>query len=50
RNYQVYHPKEEFDFTIEIKPGMEPISKAPYRMTTTKLVELKTQLQELLSK
>ncbi|KAH9328323.1 hypothetical protein KI387_000431, partial [Taxus chinensis] len=43
-------PKREFDFTIEIKPGMEPISKAPYQMTTTELVELKAQLQELLSK
>ncbi|KAH9294176.1 hypothetical protein KI387_040622, partial [Taxus chinensis] len=43
-------PKREFDFTIEIKPGTEPISKAPYRMTTTELVELKAQLQELLSK
>ncbi|KAH9306356.1 hypothetical protein KI387_010760, partial [Taxus chinensis] len=43
-------PKREFDFTIEIKLGTEPISKAPYRMTTTELVELKAQLQELLSK
>ncbi|KAH9295055.1 hypothetical protein KI387_038643, partial [Taxus chinensis] len=43
-------PKREFDFTIEIKPGTEPISKAPYRMTTTELVELKAQLQELLTK
>ncbi|KAH9293123.1 hypothetical protein KI387_041674, partial [Taxus chinensis] len=43
-------PKWEFDFTIEIKPGTEPISKAPYRMTTIELVELKAQLQELLSK
>ncbi|KAH9328322.1 hypothetical protein KI387_000430, partial [Taxus chinensis] len=43
-------PTREFDFTIEIKPGIEPISKAPYRMTTTELVELKAQLQELLSK
>ncbi|KAH9304026.1 hypothetical protein KI387_008430, partial [Taxus chinensis] len=43
-------PKREFDFTIEIKPGTEPISKAPYRMTTIELVELKAQLQELLSK
>ncbi|KAH9327286.1 hypothetical protein KI387_007464, partial [Taxus chinensis] len=43
-------PKREFDFTIEIKLGTEPISKAPYRMTTTELVELKAQLQELLTK
>ncbi|KAH9290915.1 hypothetical protein KI387_035032, partial [Taxus chinensis] len=43
-------PKREFDFAIEIKPGTEPISKAPYRMTTIELVELKAQLQELLTK
>ena len=43
-------PRREFDFAIEIKPGTEPISKAPYRMTTIELVELKAQLQELLIK
>ncbi|KAH9294770.1 hypothetical protein KI387_038358, partial [Taxus chinensis] len=30
-------PKREFDFTIEIKSGMEPISKEPYQMTTIEL-------------
>ncbi|KAH9304904.1 hypothetical protein KI387_009308 [Taxus chinensis] len=43
-------PKREFDFTIEIKLGTEPISKAPYRVTTLELVELKAQLHELLTK
>ncbi|KAH9296192.1 hypothetical protein KI387_039780, partial [Taxus chinensis] len=43
-------PKREFDFTIEIKPGTEPFSKAPYRMNAIELVELKAQLQEILSK
>ncbi|KAH9306801.1 hypothetical protein KI387_011205, partial [Taxus chinensis] len=43
-------PKREFDFTIEIKPRTKPISKAPYRMTTIELVELKAQLQEIFSK
>ena len=33
-------PKRELDFTIEIKPGAEPISKTPYRMTTQELCEL----------
>ena len=28
------HPKRELDFTIELKPGVEPISKTPYQMTT----------------
>jgi len=31
-------------------PGVQPISKAPYRMTLTELKELKTQLEELLQK
>ena len=26
-------PKRELDFTIELKPGAEPISKTLYRMT-----------------
>ncbi|KAH9306888.1 hypothetical protein KI387_011292, partial [Taxus chinensis] len=43
-------PKREFDFTIEIKPGIDPISKEPYGMTTIESVELKAQLQEILSK
>ena len=41
-------PERELDFTIELKPGVEPISKTPYRMTTLKLCELKMQLKELL--
>jgi len=35
---------------IELVAGTAPISKAPYRMAPTELVELKTQLQELLDK
>ena len=38
-------PTQEIDFTIELVPGTEPISKAPYRMAPTELKELKTQLQ-----
>jgi hypothetical protein len=41
-------PQRELDFTIELKPGAEPISKTPYRMTTLKLCELQMQLKELL--
>jgi hypothetical protein len=41
-------PEREFDFTIELKPGAEPISKTPYRMTALKLCELQMQLKELL--
>nr|GFD62583.1 putative reverse transcriptase domain-containing protein [Tanacetum cinerariifolium] len=32
---------------IELIPGAEPISKAPYRMTPVELKELKDQLKEL---
>jgi hypothetical protein len=34
-------PERELDFTIELKPGAEPISKTLYRMTTLELCELK---------
>ena len=43
-------PKRGIDFTIELVPGAAPNSKAPYRMTTTEMLELKMQLQELLEK
>jgi hypothetical protein len=33
-------PERELDFTIELKPGEEPISKTPYRMTAPKIFEL----------
>lgn len=29
-----------FDFSIALVPRVEPISRAPYQMTTTKLMEL----------
>nr|GFB99741.1 putative reverse transcriptase domain-containing protein [Tanacetum cinerariifolium] len=38
----------EVEFSIELIPGAEPISKAPYRMAPIELKELKDQLQELL--
>jgi hypothetical protein len=41
-------PERELDFTIELKPGVEPISKTPYRMTAPELCELQMQLKELL--
>ena len=41
-------PERELDFTIELKPGAEPISKTPYRMTASELCELQMQLKELL--
>ena len=41
-------PERELDFTIELKPGAEPISKTEYRMTAPELCELQMQLKELL--
>ncbi|GJV11617.1 putative reverse transcriptase domain-containing protein [Tanacetum coccineum] len=41
-------PAREIEFGIELIPGAEPISKAPYRMAPIELKELKEQLQEML--
>jgi hypothetical protein len=41
-------PKRELDFTIEIKPSVEPISNTLYRMIASKLCDLQMQLKELL--
>nr|GFA74409.1 reverse transcriptase [Tanacetum cinerariifolium] len=41
-------PAREIEFGIELIPGAEPISKAPYRITPVELKELKEQLQEML--
>ena len=40
----------EIDFQIELAPGTEPISRAPYRMNPLELKELKVQMEELVSK
>ncbi|XP_074297951.1 uncharacterized protein LOC141628754 [Silene latifolia] len=43
-------PKRDIDFSVELKPGTGPISKAPYRIGPKELEELKKQLDELLDK
>ncbi|GJZ39543.1 hypothetical protein Tco_0586106 [Tanacetum coccineum] len=43
-------PEREVEFTIELIPGAQPISKTPYRMDPIELKELKDQLQELLER
>ena len=56
RDYEDVFPKDlpglppvrEIDFEIHLRPGAEPISKAPYRKAPLELQELKKQLQELL--
>ena len=42
--------EREVDLSIEIVPGTAHVSRAPYRMASTELKELKVQLQELLDK
>lgn len=43
-------PSSEIDFQIELNPGTALISKAPYRLASAELKELKEQLQEFLEK
>jgi hypothetical protein len=45
-------PKElpGIEFVIELKPGIAPIYKTPFRMTTPELAELKEHIRELLEK
>ncbi|GAU50676.1 hypothetical protein TSUD_187600 [Trifolium subterraneum] len=43
-------PEREVEFSIDLVPGTSPISMAPYRMSASKLNELKKQLEELLEK
>jgi hypothetical protein len=43
-------PEREIEFCIDLVPGSQPISVAPYRMSPLELHELKTQLEELLQK
>ncbi|XP_074314323.1 uncharacterized protein LOC141649532 [Silene latifolia] len=38
------------EFGVDLKPGMEPISKSPYRMGPKELEELKKQLWKLVDK
>ena len=43
-------PDREIEFEIELAPGIEPISIAPYQMAPAEIKELKVQMEELLSK
>ena len=43
-------PDRAVEFVIELEPGTAPLSKRPYKMGPTELVELKKQLEELESK
>ena len=41
-------PTRHFEFTIDLIPGVGPISKAPYRMALVEMKELRKQVEELL--
>ena len=43
-------PNREMEFSIDLLPGISPVSMAPYRMAPAELAELKKQLTELLEK
>ena len=43
-------PDREIEFTIDLAPGTEPVSKAPYQMALVEMKELSTQLQDLLDR
>jgi len=43
-------PEREIEFSIDLIPGVGPISIAPYRMSSVELVELKKQVEDLLAK
>jgi hypothetical protein len=43
-------PKRHIDFSVNLMPGVAPVSKAPYRMSTPELKELQLHLEELLKK
>ncbi|KAL8092355.1 hypothetical protein AgCh_034590 [Apium graveolens] len=43
-------PDREIEFSIDLIPGAEPVSKAHYRMAPVEMKELIKQLQELLDK
>ncbi|XP_050908927.1 uncharacterized protein LOC127122669 [Lathyrus oleraceus] len=43
-------PERDIEFSIDVVPGTNPVSMAPYRMSASELGELKKQLEELLEK
>jgi hypothetical protein len=43
-------PRRDIDFLIKLAPGVVPVSRKPYRMSTPELVELNMQLKEMMDK
>ncbi|GKF12889.1 hypothetical protein Tco_0050815 [Tanacetum coccineum] len=40
-------PTRQVEFQIDLVPGAAPVARAPYRLASSELQELSTQLQEL---
>ena len=38
-------PKRNIDFSIDLVPGVAPVSKTPYKMCTPEMKELQMQLE-----
>jgi hypothetical protein len=43
-------PRRDIDFSINLMPGVAPVSNTPYIMITPELKELQMQLEEILKK
>jgi hypothetical protein len=43
-------PKRDIDFSVNLIPGIAPVSKDPYRMSMLELREFQLQLEEILKK
>jgi len=43
-------PSRDVDFSIDLIPGVGPVSMAPYKMAPAELAELKKQIEDLLEK
>jgi hypothetical protein len=43
-------PDRDVEFVIDLLPDTAPISKCPYRMSSTQLLELEKWIKELLEK
>ena len=49
-NITKFPPHRKVEFSIDLVPGEAPTSKAPYKMSTPGLVQLKLYLKEILDK
>ena len=48
--YSRKYSRRDIDFSIDLMPGVVPVSKTPYKMSIPELKELQMHLEELLKK